>query len=55
MEGSKGEVGALQRQGQRRCREAIGKSYAILGKSSDEMGFQMAESSRGIRSLKKPL
>ena len=53
MEESKREMGDLQWQGQRRCREAIGKSYAILGNSSDEMGVKMSEKSRGIRSLNK--
>ena len=38
MEEVRAEVGGLQREGQRRCREAIGKSYAILGKSSNESG-----------------
>ena len=52
MEEGKGEVGEIQRQGQRRYKEAIGKSYPILSKSSDEMGVNMSERSQDICSLK---
>ncbi len=52
MKEDKGEVVDLQRQERRNCGGAIRESYAILSKSSDDVGAKMSDRSRGIRSLK---